>query len=102
MASDSSRRPTFDLDTSLQRRGVGLLAIGGLVALAGAAMSMYGLIDATRRWMQQLDEPPTVVARRRWAQVRTASSAGADAWHRHGASPGTAEHMRGSGSSGMS
>ncbi len=88
MASESSHRPTFDIDTGLQRRGVGLLAVGGLLALVGAAMSMYGLIDATRRWMQQLDEPPSAVARRRWAQVRTASSAGAEAWHHHGGSHG--------------
>jgi hypothetical protein len=81
----------LDVDMSLQRRGGALLAFGSSLALAGAAMCVYGLLDAMRRWAQQLDEPPTEFARHRWQQMRAASaaasSAGADAWRHAVTSP---------------
>jgi hypothetical protein len=60
--------------------GVALFGVGGLLCAAGATLSVAAIVGATRRWMGELEEPPSQVARRRWAQARAATSAGMDAW----------------------
>ena len=50
------------------------LLVGGGV-LVGSA-----LLSATRQWVQQLEQPPSVMARRKWQQAKVAASAGAKAW----------------------
>lgn len=70
----------FVIDMRLQRRGALLATVGAVLTAVGVGMSTYGLIDAARRWVQDLDEPPADTAKRRLRQFRTASLAGADAW----------------------
>ena len=57
-----------------------LVALGGLLGFTGMALVSSALLSATRQWVDQLERPPTEVARRRWEQTKAAASAGAAAW----------------------
>lgn len=60
--------------------GGALIAAGGLMALAGLTISGSSLIMAVRRWVREMEEPPSDLARRKWAQAKAAGAAGASAW----------------------
>ena len=60
--------------------GGALIAVGGVLALAGLTVSSSALIVAVRRWVREMEEPPADLARRKWAQAKAASAAGASAW----------------------
>jgi hypothetical protein len=78
--ADSSSKADIQLNRSLIVGGGVLVALGGLLGFAGMAMLSSALISATRQWVDQLDQPPSEMARRRWAQTKRAASAGAAAW----------------------
>ena len=60
--------------------GAALFGAGTLIALAGLAVGGTHLFAATRRWIQQIEVPPSEQARIKWAQAKTAAAAGAAAW----------------------
>jgi len=60
--------------------GAALAAVGGLVGFAGLALGASALVTAARRWVDELDQPPTEVAKATWQQLRAAGAAGAEAW----------------------
>ena len=49
-------------------------------ALAGLAIGGAHLVTATRRWINEMEVPPSEQARLKWAQARAAYTAGASAW----------------------
>jgi hypothetical protein len=57
-----------------------LIGIGGLVGLTGVLVGGSAVVSGVRRWARDSEVPPRELARRKWAQARTAASAGADAW----------------------
>ena len=57
-----------------------LVGAGALVALAGMAVGGSHLVSATRRWIREMEVPPSEQARIKWAQAKTAAAAGAAAW----------------------
>ena len=61
-------------------RGIGLLSIGGVLMLLGGLVTGSVAVRVTRRWVDHLDEPPSVMARRTFGQARSAVSAGARGW----------------------
>ena len=60
--------------------GGSLVAIGGLIALAGLAVGGLHLLNATRQWMDEMDVPPSEQAKIKWAQAKSAAAAGTAAW----------------------
>ena len=60
--------------------GAALIGGGVMLALAGLAVGGTHLFSATRRWIQQMEVPPSEQARIKWAQAKTAAAAGAAAW----------------------
>jgi hypothetical protein len=60
--------------------GAALVGAGGLLALAGLAVSGSHVLTATRRWVREMEVPPSEVARLKWAQGKAAAAAGAGAW----------------------
>ncbi len=60
--------------------GAGLVGVGMMFALAGLAVGGFHLISATRQWIQQMEVPPSELAKTKWAQARTAAAAGTAAW----------------------
>ena len=60
--------------------GGALVAAGPLIARAGFAIGGSHLLAATRRWIRDMDVPPGELAKIKWAQAKTAASAGTSAW----------------------
>jgi hypothetical protein len=74
----SSNLPTFN--SGLLITGGALVAAGAVLALAGLAVSGTHALAATRRWIREMEVPPSELARIKWAQARSAATAGAAAW----------------------
>jgi hypothetical protein len=60
--------------------GAGLVAAGGFLALVGLIIGGGHLVTALRRWVNDMDVPPSELAKLKIAQARAAATAGADAW----------------------
>ena len=57
-----------------------MVGAGTLIVLVGLAIGGGHLATATRRWVRELEVPPSELARLKWAQARAAYAAGASAW----------------------
>ncbi len=57
-----------------------LVGAGTFIALAGLAVGGSHLIAATRRWIAEMEVPPSEVARLKWSQAKAAMAAGTSAW----------------------
>jgi hypothetical protein len=68
-----------------------LIGIGGVLALAGAAMAGTALVAAYRQRVNQMDVPPAEMARQNWTRVKAATAAGMGAW-RDGHEPAGEPH----------
>ena len=77
---DQGSRGDIQLNRNLLVGGGVLVALGGLLGFTGMALVSSALISATRQWVDQLERPPTEIARRRWEQTKAAATAGATAW----------------------
>ena len=60
--------------------GAALTVVAGVIGLAGAALTAVGATKAVRRRIEQMNVPPTELARQQWRRAKTAASAGAGAW----------------------
>jgi hypothetical protein len=60
--------------------GAGLVVAGGLLALAGMIIGGGHLFTAIRRWVRDMEVPPSELARLKLEQAKAAASAGAGAW----------------------
>jgi hypothetical protein len=78
--ADQGSQGDIQLNRNLLVGGGVLVALGGLLGFTGMALVSSALLSATRQWVDQLERPPTEIARRRWEQAKTAASAGAAAW----------------------
>ncbi len=74
----SSSLPTFR--SGFLITGGSLVAAGALIALAGLVVGGAHALGATRRWIQEMEVPPSEQAKIKWAQARSAATAGAAAW----------------------
>ena len=76
---DTSRSlPTFR--SGFLITGGSLVAAGALIALAGLAVGGSHVLSATRRWIGEMEVPPSELAKIKWTQARSAAAAGA-AWN---------------------
>ncbi len=57
-----------------------LVGTGGLLGFVGVLLLSSAVVSATRRWVDQLDQPPSELAKLKWRQARAATAAGAKAW----------------------
>jgi hypothetical protein len=80
MRSDNASPEGMQLNRSLLVGGGVLVGIGGLVGFTGMVLVGSALLSATRQWVKQLEQPPSLMARRKWRQARVAAAAGAQAW----------------------
>jgi hypothetical protein len=60
--------------------GAAMVGGGILIALVGLAIGGGHLVTATRRWVNEMEVPPSELARLKWTQARAAYAAGASAW----------------------
>jgi hypothetical protein len=68
------------LDRRLIAGGGVLIGIGGLLGFAGMVLVSSAIVSAARRRVNQLEQPPSELAKRTWQQARAATTAGAKAW----------------------
>jgi hypothetical protein len=80
MMSNSTSRPRFEVNRSLMSSGVVLACVGFFLWLIGAALSATALGQAAMKWIDQLEESPSEIARKRAHQLKDAVSAGSKAW----------------------
>ncbi len=76
--SDASKGPQFESAPLVT--GAALVGAGTLIALIGLSIGGGHLVAATRRWVKEMETPPSELARQKWAQARTAVEAGTSAW----------------------
>jgi hypothetical protein len=76
--SGKSNRPQFQAAPLIT--SAAMIGAGTLVALAGLAIGGGHLVTATRRWINEMEVPPSELARLKWVQARAAYTAGASAW----------------------
>lgn len=57
-----------------------MVGAGTLIVLVGLAIGGGHLATATRRWIREMEVPPSELARQKWVQAKTAYAAGASAW----------------------
>jgi hypothetical protein len=80
---DSSK---FQFNTRQILTGAILIGVGGVVALAGVAMAGTALVSAYRDRVNQMDVPPSELARQHWNRARHAALVGVGEW-RNGGQP---------------
>jgi hypothetical protein len=80
MMSHSASQPPLEVNRSLMSSGVVLLCVGFFLWLIGAALSATALGQAAMKWINQLEESPSEIARKRAHQFKEAVSAGSKAW----------------------
>jgi hypothetical protein len=80
--SDSTQTSSSwpELRTGPLITGAALVGAGTLLALAGLAVGGSHLLSATRRWIREMEVPPSELAKIKWAQAKTAAAAGTAAW----------------------
>jgi hypothetical protein len=59
-----------------------LIAAGALLVIAGFAVGGTHVTQAVRRWVRDMEVPPSERARMTLAQAKAAAAAGADAWQK--------------------
>jgi len=67
--------------------GFALVATGGLISICGMGITGTAMFNAIRRWMSAQQEPPSAVMKRKIAQAKAATTAGASAWQNGTATP---------------
>ena len=77
----------IEINRTLFVGGAVLMSVGAVLGMAGALATSVAVVRAARAWVRQWDEPPSVIARRRLAQARTAAVAGAQGWREYGGRP---------------
>jgi hypothetical protein len=58
-----------------------LVGAGAILAIAGFAIGGTTLLAATRRRVQEMEQPPAEVLRQHWEKTKAATAAGVSAWH---------------------
>lgn len=60
-----------------------LVGVGAVVALAGLAVAGVHVVSAVRAWIEELEVPPSELAKLKWEQAKTAAASGASTWREH-------------------
>ena len=79
MGNAASRRET-QLNRRLITGGGVLIGIGALLGFTGMLLVSSAIVSAARQTVNQLEQPPSELAKRTWQQARAATTAGAKAW----------------------
>jgi hypothetical protein len=76
--------PMSSTNSKIMIVGFALVATGGLISICGMGLSGTAMVNAIRRWVKAQQEPPSAVIRRKIAQAKAATTAGASAWQQDG------------------
>ena len=91
----SSSSSSFQLNTTPIFVGAALIGAGTLIGLTGLILGGSAMVSATRKWLRELEVPPTEVVKQKLGQTKAATTAGASAWKHHDhAHQGSHHHAR--------
>ena len=88
MKNSQSSSAVFQLKSGSLILGAALMGAGCVLGLTGVTICSSTVIAATRRWIKQMDVPPSELARLKWSQAKAATAAGSSAWQ-NGVTTGT-------------
>jgi hypothetical protein len=80
MGNGENRRNGPQFRTAPLITSAAMVGAGMLIALAGLAVGGGHLLSTTRQWINEMEVPPSELARLKWTQARAAMAAGAAAW----------------------
>jgi hypothetical protein len=80
MTSSVAPQSKIQVNMAQIRAGAILVGLGGTLALAGAVVAGQALMAAFRQRVQQMDVPPTELARQHWSAVKHGTTAGVNVW----------------------
>lgn len=75
-----AQREGLKLKAGPLKAGAILIGAGAVLGLAGLAVSGGHVLSAIGRWIDEMETPPSELARQKWAQGKAAARAGASAW----------------------
>jgi hypothetical protein len=78
--SNAASRGEVQLSRRRIAAGGVLIGIGGLLGFTGMLLVGSAIVSAARQRVNQLEQPPSELAKRKWQQARAATAAGAKAW----------------------
>ena len=78
--SNAASNDPVQLNRRLIAGGGVLIGIGGLLGFTGMLLASAAIVSAARQRVNQLEQPPSELAKRTWQQARAATTAGAKAW----------------------
>jgi hypothetical protein len=81
--AQSSSSSSFELNTTPIFVGAALIGAGTLIGVTGLILGGTAMISATRKWLGELEVPPTEVVKHKLGQTKAATAAGASAWKHH-------------------
>jgi hypothetical protein len=74
---------SFQVNTTPLVIGAALIGAGMLMGFAGIIVGGTALASASRKWIHELEVPPSEVVKHKWHQTKAATTAGASAWQEH-------------------
>jgi hypothetical protein len=80
MTNNQVTKPTININTQQIVGGAILIGLGGVLAIAGMALAGTAVVSAYRDRVNQMDVPPTELARRHWGRIKAATAAGVGTW----------------------
>jgi hypothetical protein len=88
MNNGQSSSAVFQVKSGSLILGAALIGASCVLGLTGMTICGSTVIGATRRWIKQMDVPPSELARLKWSQAKAATAAGTNAWQ-NGVTTGT-------------
>ena len=80
MTNDATRNNLPQFSSGPLITSAVLVGVGTFIALTGLALGGSHLASATRRWIREMEVPPSELARLKYAQAKAAVAAGSSAW----------------------
>ena len=80
MINDAKRNTGPQFSATPLMTSAALVGVGAVLVMAGLAVGGVHLTSATRRWVREMEVPPSELAKLKWAQAKAAALAGAAAW----------------------
>ncbi len=80
MTDNQVTQPKLQINSRQVMTGAILIGAGTVLALAGAAAAGTALVAAYRDRINQMEVPPSVLARHHWNRAKAAATAGVGEW----------------------
>jgi|SRR5215469_2714595 len=74
---------SFQVNTTPLVVSAALIGAGMLMGITGIIVGGTALASASRKWISELEVPPSEVVKHKWHQTKAATTAGATAWQQH-------------------